>query len=250
MKKGFVLKLVPIVLILVIVGIVILISFLGKDGHLTKVVANIPKFINEMLGEYEKRSPAANSAYFLSDMINSYKTAYDNRLNYHCFFKYENHGRSMEEGYVSITKLNENELEMYLKTEENQDYNPFIVNGKLCVISGNSAYELSEELNSQHWFKRNGNNFLRWIGLQGTNKGRLRVNLNPTYVDILNVSIGRKGAYQLWFNDIGYNFAEYGIIMNQQICLIPINRRTHNECTILDNILSNECTNRMRHFTC
>jgi hypothetical protein len=249
MKKGFVLKFVPLVLIIILVGIVILLVFLGNDGHLTNIASKVPEFLNTVLGEIEKRSPASNSIYYFSNIVGVYTYAKDSTIDYSCFYLLDNSDRRMEEGYVNINQSGD-KVSVSLKTNEinEETLSPMEIEGKACIVSGALANEITRELNRQNNARVYSNRFLRFFS--NSDVGRLDFNSNPFYVNY-NISISSKGADQIRFNEHGYDVSEYLLYKNNEICFIPISRDTTNRCEVRrDGTISSACISKMRKFKC
>lgn len=252
MKKGFVLKFIPLAIIILLVGIIVLLIFLGKDGHLTGVVNKFPEFFNQVLGEIERRSPIANSAYFFASLNSAYTFAIERNSDEICFFELDNANSRMTEGYVNIVKRGD-DLLLSLKTVNDEDESNLpqvVVKGNLCVIHGQIANELHHQINRQNWGRRNANRIASFFS-SGT-VGGLTLNSAPLNVQNINISIGSNGADQITYG-VGEakKFSNFMIYINGDMCFIPVSLHQYNECKFMsDGSISSDCLVRMKRFSC
>jgi uncharacterized membrane protein len=248
MKKGFALSFITMILIVVLVGIIILFVFLGKEGHLTNIVSKIPELFNQVLGEIEKRSPLSNSMLFLSNINSAYTFAKSSTYDEVCFFELSDAQRRMIQGYVSLEQKN-NEIEISLKSSNNSEPSKLKSEGKICIVEGNIVEELSIELDKRdNWLKRRGMNL----------QNKFTLNNQTTMVNSLNITIGQDGADNpRWDpNQLGAELSNYMMYWNGEICFIPISKNINKECKVIElqnsnyKYLSKECLKVMSKLTC
>lgn len=270
MKKGFIFSFTPVTLIVILVGLIVLFTFLGRDGHITTAVSKVPEFINKILGEVEKfRNPEANTLDFYSNIRNAYN--FRNEVDYGevCFYELDKADLRLLEGYVHLKK-NNNKIEYALKLEDQSqiNINPMEADAELCVLRGPVAEELVKELNERDMLIRTMINIER--GAVNTyRRFRAWLNNNPGQyeefegrqfiletdfekVNEIKISISNQGAYQIRIgnSDVGYDFSKYMVYYNGSLCFIPITRRFYADCYYLSGVMTHRCTNRLKYFEC
>lgn len=285
MKKAQAKKFIGIAILIVMAGLVILAVFFGRAGLITDGIAQVPVFINTIIGKIQERSPAANSVYFISELVGNYNFAKDQTTHTPCFIKLENANNRMVNGYVSLVR-DLDEVTIQLRPENYQegdadetDLHPeHVVKGSICLIYGESAEQLVDELN-RNIFQQIGNlagsisgtilnsaanigkSFARLFGSDVqynswiyTYRPDLDLDKEPLDLDELDILIGRNGLEQIVINGDPYKISNYMVYGYNEICFIALplnpNQRRGAPCEIIDNAASDRCFRSLRGYTC
>lgn len=266
MKKGLVIK-TP--LLLVIGGLVVVMVFFvmyGGSGLITEGFSQIPSFINETMDQISRRSPSANSAYFISELYNAFSFSKEtSSTDKNCFFRLDSGKRRMVNGYISLEEVG-NEIEFYLNPQNPEDLNGDDENdeeyeiqkhrheGDLCLIYGGIADELQEELNKHNVWRRSANKALNWLPYVN-DLGYIELERDYYSIDELNILIGSDGIEEITIEGNPFKISEYMVYVDGEVCFIPLSslRQNIDDCGFQNdgamNLACNNLFGRSR-FSC
>lgn len=262
MKKAQAKKTIVILIILIVFLVIMFMRFLVGSGLLFETFKKVPEFLNETYSSMQGR-PTSNTAYLINSIQGSYIYANQNTISNVCFYEVSEFNARLLKGYVSVDQKGDDvEIKFNLdpvelddeETEEEDNYLPVNIEGKLCVVKDNLASVIVSELNSRGWGSTAWDDISTFLGslagLRDYEHNPFIINSPPTLVSEVRLRTDRSGINNIKINEESYKVSSYMLYYNNNICFIPYTNYAGG-CSVRNGLMNEACMNRIRgRFKC
>ena len=263
MKKAQAKKFMLLAILLIVFGLIVLVSFLGGSGLLFGAFKQVPELLNDTFSSMQGR-PTSNTAYLINSIQSSYIYANQNTIPNVCFYEVSEFNSRLLKGYVSVEQKGDDveikfnldpvELDDDEETEEEDNYLPVNIEGKLCVVKDNLASVIVSELNSRGWGSTAWDDistfFGSGFGIGDYEHNPFIINSPLTLVSEVRLRTDRSGIENIKINEESYKVSSYMLYYNNNICFIPYTTYG-GDCSVRNGLMNEACMNRIRkRFKC